>query len=156
MNRIFADAEVGRKNMAFGIAQFLILGVVIGIPLTVDLFGGSMLTSDQYQTWKVVHGYGIFLSFINYFFGLCIDRLNLTRQQKEIASWSFLLAGVVGGLGRMALVFMSALGEYGIYASLAESALFVVGTYVFVRGQLKERPDHAPDKTEPARYSHAK
>lgn len=153
MNRIFADATVGRKNMGFGIALFLILGVVVGIPLTVDLFGGSLLTSDEYQAWKVVHGYAVFLSFINYFFGLCIDRLNVPRQQKEIASWSFLLAGVIGGFGRMALVLLSAIGEFGIYASLAESTLFVVGTFIFVRGQLKERPERAPEEKATALFS---
>ena len=58
MNRIFADADVGRKNIGFGMVLFLIVGVVVGIPLTVDFMGGSMLTEAQYQTWKVIHGYG--------------------------------------------------------------------------------------------------
>jgi hypothetical protein len=138
MRKIFANAVVGRKNIGFGIGLFLILGVLVGIPLSIDFFGGSMLTSDQYQSWKVVHGYGVFLSFINYFFGLCIDRVNLPRRQKEIASWSFLLAGLIGGAGRMSLVLLSALDEWGLYASLAETVLFVLGTLFFVRGQIKE------------------
>jgi hypothetical protein len=145
MNRIFADAEVGRKNIGFGVALFLILGVVVGIPLTIDLFGGSLLTSDQYLAWKVVHGYGVFLAFINYFFGMCIDRLNLTRTQKEISSWSFLMAGVLGGVGRMVLALLSAPRAFGLLVSLGETALFVLGTLVFVRGQLKERPGHPPE-----------
>ncbi len=136
MNKIFANATVGRKNIAFGIILFLVLGVVAGIPLTIDLFGGSML-GDQYQAWKVMHGYGVFLSFINFFFGLCIDRLNLTRQQKEIASWSFLLAGTAGGFGRMILELLSALDTLGRAASLLESAFFVLGTVVVVRGLLR-------------------
>jgi len=139
MNRIFRNVDVGRKNMVFGIALFLILGVLVGIPLTIDLFGGSVLSSDQYQTWKVVHGYGIFLSFINYFFGLIIDRLELTKQQKEISSWSFLIAGLIGGVTRMILVLVSALHEFGIYASLGESVCFVLGTFIFVRGQMNEK-----------------
>ncbi len=145
MNRIFASADVGRKNISFGIVLFLILGVGIGIPLTIDLLGGSMLESGQYQLWKVIHGYGVFLSFINYFFGLCIDRLSLSRRQKEISSWSFLLAGVVGGLGRMTLVFLSELGALGIYASLLESVFFVLGTCVFVYGQVKPRENQIPE-----------
>jgi hypothetical protein len=140
MNKIFSDAKVGRKNIGFGIALFLIMGVLVGIPLTIDMFGGSLLTSDQYQTWKVVHGYSVFLSFINFFFGLCIDRFSLTERQKEIASWSFLLAGLVGGLGRMTLVLLSALGAYGRIASLVESALFVIAMLIFISGQLKARP----------------
>ena len=138
MNRIYAGAEVGRKNMGFGVALFLVLGVVVGIPLTVDFFGGSLLTRDQYLAWKVVHAYGVFLAFINYFFGMCIDRLNLTRGRKEIASWSFLMAGFIGGVGRMVLILLSALSEFGIYVSLGETALFVLGTFIFVRGQMKE------------------
>lgn len=152
MQTLFANTDVGRKNILFGIVLFLILGVAVGIPLTIDLFGGSTLTENQYQTWKVVHGYGVFLSFINYFFGLVIDRLELTRQQKEIASWSFLIAGLIGGVTRMILVLASALNQFGIYASLGESICFVLGTFIFVRGQMKEKPDTLLERTAPARY----
>ena len=143
MNRVFADADVGRKNIGFGLALFLILGVVMGIPLTVDLFGGSLLTGAQYQTWKVIHGYGVFLAFVNFFFGHCVDRLELTGRQKEIASWSFLMAGLFGGIGRSALAFLSIQGGYGNYAaSLVETMGFVLGTFIFVSGQMKERRAH--------------
>ena len=141
MNRIFADANVGRKNIGFGIVLFLILGVVVGIPLTVDLFGGSMLTDAQYQTWKVLHAYGVFLAFVNFFFGYCIDRLNLTRPQKEISSWSFVIAGLFGGIGRSILFLWPILGGFGSYTtSLIETVGFVIGTFIFMRGQIKERP----------------
>jgi hypothetical protein len=146
MNKIFANADVGRKNILFGIVLFLILGVGVGIPLTIDFFGGSILTSDQYQIWKVVHGYGVFLSFINYFLGLTIDRLEMSRQQKEIASWSFLAAGLIGGAGRMGLVLMSSLAELGIYASLGETAFFILGTIIFVRGQLLRTYPKIPER----------
>jgi thiol:disulfide interchange protein len=156
MNKIFANTDVGKKNMVFGLALFLMLGVGMGIPLTIDLFGGSVLTPDQYQTWKVVHGYGVFLAFINYFFGLFIDRLSLPRQQKEMASWAFLLAGLIGGVGRMILVFLSALDVLGIYASLVESALFFLGTLIVVRGQLLAQNNPPSEQIAQARYSHAK
>jgi hypothetical protein len=147
MNRVFADADVGRKNIAFGVALFLILGVVVGIPLTVDLFGGSLLTSAQYQTWKVIHGYSVFLAFVNFFFGHAIDRLELTRRQKEIASWSFLMAGLFGGIGRSALALLSLQGGYGRHAaSLVETMGFVLGTLIFVRGQMKEHPVHQVER----------
>ena len=140
MNRIFAGVDVGRKNIGFGIVLFLILGVVAGIPLTVDMMGGSMLTGAQYQTWKVLHAYGVFLAFVNFFFGYSIDRLNLTRQQKEIASWSFVIAGLFGGLGRAILFLLQISGGFGSYTiSLIETLGFVIGTFVFVFGQLKER-----------------
>jgi membrane protease YdiL (CAAX protease family) len=141
MNRIFAGVDVGRKNIGFGIVLFLILGVVVGIPLTVDLFGGSMLTESQYQTWKVLHAYGVFTAFVNFFFGYCIDRLSINKQQKEIASWSFLVAGLVGGIGRPVLFLLSSFGGIGSYTiSLIETVGFVVGTFIFVRGQIKEHP----------------
>ena len=139
MNQIFADIHVGRKNIIFGIALFLIHGVLMGIPLTINFFGGSVLTLDEYQTWKVVHGYGIFLGFINYFFGLIIDRLNLTHQQKEIASWSILAAGLFGGVVRMILALLSALEDFGLYASLGEAAFITLGTIVFLFGQIRGR-----------------
>ena len=136
MESILGTNDVGRKNMAFGIALFLISGVVVGIPLTINFFGGSVLTTDQYQSWKVVHAYGVFLSFINYFFGVIIDRLALTRGQKELSSWSMLAAGLVGGVGRMTLLLLSALDELGVYASLGEVVLVVLGMWVFLRGQM--------------------
>jgi hypothetical protein len=127
------------------VVLFLILGVVVGIPLTIDMFGGSLLTSDQYQAWKVVHAYGVFLAFINYFFGMCIDRLNLTGAQKEISSWSFLMAGVIGGFGRAILLLLPALGKLGLAVSLVETALFILGTFIVVLGQMKERPGRFPE-----------
>ena len=139
MNRIFADADVGRKNIALGVALFLVLGVVVGIPLTVDFMGGSLLSGAQYQTWKIIHGYGVFLAFVNFFFGFSIDRLNLTRRQKEISSWSFVIAGLFGGIGRSVLFLMPSLGEIGNIINLVETAGFVIGTYIFVYGQIRLR-----------------
>ena len=151
MNRIFADADIGRKNIIFGVALFLILGFVVGIPLTVDFLGGSMLTTTQYQTWKVIHGYGVFLAFVNFFFGYCVDRLNLTRKQKEISSWSFVIAGFVGGIGRTVLFLLSIQGGLGSYAaSLIETVGFVLGTYIFILGQIKERPVQRLEQAAPA------
>ena len=141
MNSLFADAAIGRKNIGFGLALFLILGVIVGIPLTVDLFGGSMLTGDHYQAWKVIHAYGVFLAFVNFFFGHSVDRLNLTRRQKEISSWSFVVAGLFGGIGRSVLLLLTISGGFGSYAiSLIETAGFLLGTFIFVRGQVKGRP----------------
>lgn len=137
MDKIFADIQVGRKNIAFGIALFLVFGVALGIPLTINFLGGSILSSDQYQAWKVVHGYGIFLGIINYFFGLLIDRAHLTGQQKQVSSWSFLLAGLCGAVTRMTLVFFSAMSAYGLYASLGETVFITLGTAIFVLGQIR-------------------
>ena len=141
MNKIFAGVDAGRKNIVFGMALFLVLGAVVGVPLTVDLFGGSMLTESQYQTWKVLHGYGIFLAFVNFFFGYVIDRLGISEQQKEIASWSFVVAGLVGGIGRPILFLLSSLGGTTSYAiSLFETVGFVLGTFIFMQGQMKKSP----------------
>jgi membrane protease YdiL (CAAX protease family) len=140
MNRIFAVADVGKKNIAFGLLLFLALGIVAGIPLTVDLFGGSLLTDGQYQTWKVLHAYGVFVAFVNFFFGYCIDQQNLTKRQKEITSWSYMLAGIVGGIGRPVLFLLSIDGGWGSYLiSFLETVGFVIGTLLFVYGQLKGR-----------------
>ena len=141
MNRIFADADVGRKNIALGVALFLVLGVVVGIPLTVDFMGGSLLSGAQYQAWKIIHAYGVFLAFVNFFFGFSIDRLNLTRRQKEISSWSFVIAGLFGGIGRSVLFLLPNLGGYGNYINLVETVGFVIGTFIFVRGQIMVRPN---------------
>ena len=141
MNKIFANTAIGRKNIIFGVALFLVLGVLAGAPLTVDLFGGSLLTADQYQAWKVLHAYGVFLAFINFFFGFLVDQMSLNRQQKELASWSFIVAGLVGGLGRPALFLLSFTGGIGSYAiSLVETVGFLLGTFIFLRGRVTVHP----------------
>jgi len=150
MKRIFADADVGRKNIGLGIALFLILGVVVGIPLTVDFLGGSILTGVQYQTWKVFHAYGVFLAFVNFFFGRCIDRLDLTRRQKEISSWSFMMAGLFGGIGRSVLLLFPILGGFGNVINLVETLGFVLGTFIFIRAQIKDRPVQGFEQPAPA------
>ena len=155
MNAIFANAYVGRKNIGFGLVLFLLLGVVAGIPLTVDMFGGSLLTSDQYQSWKVIHGYSVFLAFINYFLGLAIDSFEMPRAQKEVVSWSFLVAGLVGGMGRMTLVLLSAFSQFGRAASLVETVLFVLGTFVLVRGQMRRRSADLVQDHPQVEHAHA-
>ena len=131
MKQIFAGVDVGRKNIVFGVVLFLLVGVLVGIPLTVGLFGGSMLTENQYQTWKVLHAYGVFLAFINFFFGFLVDRMSLDRRQLEIASWSFLIAGLFGGFGRPVLFLLSVPGSIGSYAiSLIETVGFGDGSLV--------------------------
>ncbi len=146
MNTQQTGTNVGRKNIIFGVALFLILGVVAGIPLSIDLFGGSTLTAAQYQAWKVIHAYGVFLAFVNFFFGYGIDRLALTDRQKEIASWSFLIAALAGGLGRATLLLLALQGGAAGHAmSLIETVGFVIGTIVFVNGQLGERA-HRPEQ----------
>ncbi len=148
MNKFFAGIDVGRKNIVFGVVLFLVLGVVVGVPLTVNLFGGSMLTGSQYQTWIVLHAYGVFTAFVNFFFGFLVDRMSLGRRQLEIASWSFLVAGLVGGFGRPVLFLRSSPGGIASYAvSLVETAGFVLGTFIFVRGQMKESSAQQPKET---------
>ncbi len=137
MDKMFAGVRVGRKNIIMGAGLFILLGFGFGIPLTVNLFGGSLLTQDQYQTWKVVHGYGVFLGFINYFYGLTIDRLRLSEGQKELSSWAFVMAAVFGGIFRMILAILSAMNEFGLYASLAETVFISLGTLIFISGQFQ-------------------
>jgi hypothetical protein len=135
MDKMFAGVIIGRKNVVAGIGLFILLGFGFGIPLTINFFGGSLLTQEQYQVWKVVHGYGIFLGFINYFFGLTIDRLRLTDGQKELSSWAFLMAAIFGGVIRMILALLAALDEFGLYASLGETVFISLGTLIFLLGQ---------------------
>jgi hypothetical protein len=142
MNNFFAGVDVGRKNIVFGVVLFLVLGVLAGIPLTVNMLGGSMLNEGQYQTWKVLHAYGVFTAFVNFFFGFVVDRMKLGRRQLEIASWSFLIAGLAGGFGRPIMFLFSVPGSIGGYAiDLIETVGFVVGTFIFVRSRMQARPD---------------
>lgn len=136
---MFDGIRIGRKNIYLGMGLFILLGILIGIPLTLNFFGIRVMSDEQYALWKVVHGYGIFLGFINYFFGLLIDTSALTSQQKEIASWSFILAGVFGGLIRSVLVLFSGLETYGLLTSLGEVVFITIGTLLFLLGQTRRR-----------------
>jgi hypothetical protein len=149
MNNFLAGVDVGRKNIVFGVVLFAVLGVVVGVPLTVGLFGGSMLTESQYQTWKVLHAYGVFTAFVNFFFGFLVDRMSLGRRQLEIASWSFLVAGLVGGFGRPILFLLAVPGSIGRYTiDLIETVGFVVGTFIFVLSRLQKRAGEQPRETK--------
>jgi hypothetical protein len=139
MSGIFADAVIGKKNIITGIVLFLIMGVIVGIPLTVDFMGGSRLTDAQYQSWKVIHGYSVFLAFINLFLGLGIDRFNMSVNQKQLLSWTFLVAAVIGGLGRMTLSLLGLLETIGPFASLIETVLFVLGTILLAATLMRPR-----------------
>ena len=151
MKAVWASTDVGRKNIVFGIALFLAIGVVVGIPLTVNLFGGSMLTDTQYQTWKVVHGYSVFLATLNGFFGLAIDRLDLSRRQKQAASWFILVAALFGGVGRSILVLLGALGAFGLAASFGEVAFITLGAAIFLVGEARLRSRRSPAVAADAR-----
>jgi hypothetical protein len=152
MNKILANVNVGRKNIVFGIALFMVMGFMAGMPLTVDLFGGSMLTPIQYQSWKVLHAYGVFVAFINFFFGFLVDKLSIDRRQMEIASWSFLIAGLVGGFGRPVLLLLSVTGGWaGYIIDLVETVGFVLGTYIFVRSRMHEHEAEQAIETSPVR-----
>ena len=141
MKKIFAGVDVGKKNIIFGAVLFIFLGVAVGIPLTVDMLGGSTLTESQYQTWKVLHAYGVFTAFVNFFFGFLVDRMSLGRRQLEIASWSFLIAGIVGGIGRPIMFLLSASGLTGRYViDLIETGGFVLGTFLFLYDRVKTQP----------------
>jgi flagellar biosynthesis component FlhA len=137
MKTLYSDLVVGKKNMLFGAALFLIFGIIIGVPLTLNFFGMSVMSNEQYQIWKVVHGYGIFIGFINYFFAWTIDRLNLSQREKELSSWSFIITGLFGGVTRMILAATGTLAAFGVYASLGETVFITLGIVLFLLGQLR-------------------
>lgn len=156
MNKIYAGTNVGRKNIIMGLLLFLVLGVVIGIPLTIDMLGGSLMSTEQYQAWKILHAYGVFLAFANFFFGYCIDQLNASHRMQQIASWALVVAGLAGGFGRSVLLLLSATGGAWSYAaSFIETLGFVIATLIFIRGLLMGQrvPEAEKRSSQPAQQS---
>ena len=139
MNAFFSVAQVGKKNMIFGSFLFLLFAFVIGVPLTLDFLGLSVMSSEQYELWKVVHAYGIFLGVVNYLIGTSVDKLSISARQKEVLSWSFVVAGLFGAIGRMILVLVSAYDDWHLLASLGEVVFFSVGMAVYIYGWARER-----------------
>ena len=134
MSTLFADSPIGRKNIIFGAFLFLLFALAVGIPLTLDFLGASVLSDKQYQLWKVVHGYGIFLGVINYFLGTNLDQLRLSGRQKEMLSWSFIVAGFFGAIVRMAFALLDVYDDWVLFASSVEAASFSVGLALFIYG----------------------
>ena len=142
MNNLLLDTQIGKKNIVFGAFIFLLFAVVIGVPLTLNFFGIPVLSADQYELWKVVHGYGIFLAVINYLLGTKVDELHISDRQKEILSWSFIIAGLFGAIGRMTLILLAAYENWHLFASLGETVFFSLGLVIFVYGWTrKNKPD---------------
>lgn len=138
MNTLLSVAPVGKRNIIFGAFLFLLFAFVIGVPLTLDFFGLSVMSSEQYELWKVVHAYGIFLGVINYLLGVTVDKLSISDRQKEIVSWSFVVAGLFGAIGRMILVLVEAYDDWHLLASLGEVVFFSVGLAVCIYGWTRE------------------
>jgi hypothetical protein len=138
MNTFFSVTPVGRKNIIFGAFLFLLFALVIGVPLTLDFFGLSVMSSKQYELWKVVHAYGIFLGVINFLVGTSVDKLNIPDRQKEVVSWSFVVAGLFGAIGRMTLILLAAYEDWHLLASLGEVVFFSVGLAMGIYGGIRE------------------
>jgi hypothetical protein len=138
MNKLFVDTQIGKKNIIFGGLLFLLFAVVIGIPLTLTFFGIPVLSAEQYQLWKVVHGYAIFLAVINYLLGTSVDKLDISGRQKEVLSWSFITAGLFGAVVRMSLILLAAYEDWHLFASLGEVVFFSVGLAIFIYGWTKK------------------
>ena len=134
MNILRLETHIGTKNILFGVFLFLLFAFVIGVPLTLNFFSASVLSAEQYQLWKVVHGYGIFLGVINCLLGAIVDRLHLSAGQKEALSWSFIIAGLFGAVVRMALVLLAIYDDWHLMASLGEVTFFVIGLAILVYG----------------------
>jgi hypothetical protein len=139
MNNLFLDTQIGKKNIIFGAFLFLLFALVIGVPLTLNFFGIPVLSVEQYQLWKVVHGYGIFLAVINYLLGTSVDGLSISGRQKEVLSWSFIIAGLFGAVVRMTLVLVGMFEDWHLFASLGEVAFFSVGLAIFIYGWTRKQ-----------------
>jgi hypothetical protein len=138
MNTFFSVTPVGRKNIIFGAFLFLLFAFVVGVPLTLDFFGLSVMSSERYELWKVVHAYGIFLGVVNFLLGTSVDKLSISDRQKEVVSWSFVVAGLFGAVGRMILVLVRAYEDWHLLASLGEVVFFSVGLAICIYGWIRE------------------
>jgi len=55
----------------------------------------------------------------------------------------------------MILVLTSSLNAWGLFVSLGETVCFILGTVVFVRGQLRARPSDLLERSAQARQPRA-
>lgn len=114
---------IGRKNAVFGAALFSFWALFY---VVLWLSGISLDSLNSRATLKTVHAYGLFLGTINYFFGFLINNLKNSNRNKQIASYSFILAGVLTGL-------IKATKFSGI--AFTGDIFFALGLLIFIKGK---------------------
>jgi len=123
---------IGIKNIKFAWV-FLVLFTVFGAFLEVKLLDeewAAEFTLPQRRLWRSAHVHGLLLAFLNMFYGLMIDKANLTDKQKRAGSAHAILGAVVlplsllfagffplarylAPVGGLAIIFAGALIAYG-------------------------------------------
>lgn len=134
----------GARNVKGGIVM-LALGLAGGLAMSLYAFQPmvpvppSLVHYDDLprRLFRLGHIAAIMLPLINVVLGGWIDRLNLSRRWKELASWLLLL----GGVSLPATLAFEALvpTAIGAHLSAAPAVAFTVGVFVCAIGTLRTR-----------------
>ncbi len=120
-------AEFGRANIKFGwiwILLFTIFGGFLEIKLLDTVWAEQFLAPTR-ALWRSAHVHGLLLSFYNLFYGLMIDKTNLSDRAKRGGSIHAIIGAVVLPLALLfssffyPLRYLAALGGLAVIASTA-------------------------------------
>ncbi len=125
--------DFGRANIRFGwiwILLFTIFGGFLEIKLLDELWAEQFLAPTR-ALWRSAHVHGLLLSFYNLFYGMQIDKANLTERAKRGGSVHAIMGAIVLPV---ALFFSAWLSPLRYLAALG--GLAVIGSAaVMVKGQ---------------------
>jgi hypothetical protein len=127
-------AEIGRGNIRFGwiwILLFTVFGGFLEMRL-LDAVWAEQFLAPTRALWRSAHVHGLLLSFYNLFYGIQIDKANLSERAKRGGS----VHAIIGAIVLPVALFLSAFYTPLRYLA-ALGGLAVIGSAaVMVKGQL--------------------
>jgi hypothetical protein len=127
-------AEIGRVNIKFGwlwILIFLIFGGFLEIKLLDTLWADQFLAPTR-ALWRSAHVHGLLLSFYNLFYGLMIDKTNLSERAKRGGS----VHAIIGAIVLPSALFLSSFFSPLRYLAALGGLAVIASTVVIVKGWL--------------------
>ncbi len=128
-------AGIGRNNIKFGwiwILIFTAFGGFLEVRL-LDAVWAEQFLAPTRALWRSAHVHGLLLSFYNIFYGIQIDKVNLTDKAKRGGSVHAIIGAIVLPISLLFSAFYPPLRYLTALGGLA-----IIGSAVImVKGQLK-------------------
>jgi len=128
-------ADIGRANIRFGwlwILLFTVFGGFLEVKLLDEVWAEQFLAPTR-ALWRSAHVHGLLLSFYNLFYGIQIDRTNLSERAKRGGS----VHAIIGAIVLPVALFFSAFYQPLRYLAALGGLAVIASAAVMVKGQLE-------------------
>jgi hypothetical protein len=125
---------IGKANIKFGwiwILIFLIFGGFLEIKLLDSVWADQFLAPTR-ALWRSAHVHGLLLSFYNLFYGLLIDKTNLSDRAKRGGS----VHAIIGAIVLPSSLFLSSFYSPLRFVAALGGLAVIASTAVIVKGWL--------------------